>query len=141
MSGFFEKFIFNQEAFSYIRMGLSLARQLRLPQKILTILIFGSPVCTPLIPCLYHWNGWRYWWQTHAETWIADSPAKLARWWGKRSQRQDHFIFRLNIVLHNSYQANKIVMEIEKWQQKVSGDYARSFNRALSIVFETLIVS
>ena len=30
------------------------------------------------------------------------------------------FIFRLNIVLHDSYQADEIVMEIEECKQKVS---------------------
>ena len=50
MPGFFEKFIFELEVFSYIRMGLSLAKQLISPQKMFSILVFGSPVCTPLIP-------------------------------------------------------------------------------------------
>ena len=35
-------------------------------------------------------------------------------------------IFRLNTVLHNSYQAHEIVMEIEKWQQKVPDDYIKA---------------
>ena len=30
-------------------------------------------------------------------------------------------IFRLNAVLHDSYQADEAVMEIEEWKQKVSG--------------------
>ena len=34
-----------------------------------------------------------------------------------------YFHFRLNIVLHNSYQLDKIVMEIEERKQKVPGDY------------------
>ena len=38
-------------------------------------------------------------------------------------------IFRLNIVLHDSYQADEIVMEIEEWKQKVPGDYVKSFSR------------
>ena len=48
-------FFFELEAISYIRMGLSLAKQVMLRQKMFTIPIFGSPVCTPLI--LYHQNG------------------------------------------------------------------------------------
>ena len=28
------------------------------------------------------------------------------------------FTFRLNIVLHDSYQADETVMEIEEWKQK-----------------------
>ena len=35
------------------------------------------------------------------------------------------FIFRFNIVLRNSYQANEIVMEIEEWKQKVPDDYVK----------------
>ena len=54
MPEFFGKFIFELEAFSYMRMGLSLAKQLMSHQKILSILIFGSPVRTPLIPCHYY---------------------------------------------------------------------------------------
>ena len=33
------------------------------------------------------------------------------------------FISGLNIVQHDSYQADKIVMEIEEWKQKVADDY------------------
>ena len=47
-------FIFELEAFLYIRMGLSLAKELMSPQKMFSILIFGFPVCTPLIPCRYY---------------------------------------------------------------------------------------
>ena len=36
---FFEKFTFELEAFLYIRMGLSLEKQLISPQKIITIII------------------------------------------------------------------------------------------------------
>ena len=49
MPGLFEKFIFELKAFSYIRMGLSLKKQLMSPQKMITILIFEFSVCTPLI--------------------------------------------------------------------------------------------
>ena len=55
---FFERFIFELEAFSYIRMGLSLAMQMISPPKMYSISIFVSPVCAPLIPCHYYWNGW-----------------------------------------------------------------------------------
>ena len=51
------------------------------------------------------------------------------------------FIFRLNIVLHDSYQADEIVMEIEGWKQKVSGDPFKSFDRVLLSVLETSVVS
>ena len=58
----------------------------------------------------------------------------------KESERRP-FFFRLNIVLHDSYQADEIVMEIEERQQKVPDDYVKSFSRVLLIVFETSIVS
>ena len=61
MPGFFGKFIFGVEAFSYsIKMGLRLTKLLMSPQKKLvlsakfTILISWSAVCTPLIPCHYN---------------------------------------------------------------------------------------
>ena len=58
-------------------------KQLMSPQKIfvssakLTILISWSPVCTPLILCHYHLNGWQSWLQQQAETWRVGNPAKL----------------------------------------------------------------
>ena len=39
------------------------------------------------------------------------------------------FIFRLNIILHDSYQADEIVMEIEEWKQRVSEVYVKSLSR------------
>ena len=39
----------------------------------------------------------------------------------KESERRPFFVFRLKIVLHDSYQADKIVREIEEWKQKVPG--------------------
>ena len=60
----------------------------------------------------------------------------------KGSERRPFiFIFRLNIVLHDSYQVDEIVMEIEKWKQKVSGNYVRSFSRVLLSLMETSTVS
>ena len=88
MSGFFEKFIFELEAFSYnIKMGLSLANQLMSPEETFvssakfTILISWSPVCTPLILCHYHWNGRQLWLQQQTETLRASVPAKLPTSW------------------------------------------------------------
>ena len=60
----------------------------------------------------------------------------------KRSERRSFvFIFRLNIDLCDSYQANEIVMEIEEWKQKVPDEYLKSFGRFLLGVLETSIVS
>ena len=41
------------------------------------------------------------------------------------------FISRLNIVQHDSHQADEVVMEIEEWKQKVADDYVKSFSRIL----------
>ena len=40
-------------------------------------------------------------------------------------------IFRWNIVLHDSYQADEIVTEIEEWKQKVLGICVKCFSRVL----------
>ena len=142
MLEFFEKFIFELEAFSYIRMGLSLANQLMSSQKMFSILTFGSPVCTSLIPYHYYWNGWQPWLEQHTETWRADSHAELATCWGKSSQRGDHFLmFKWNIVLHDSYKADETVTQIEKWKQKVPGITVESFRRVSLSVLETSVVS
>ena len=50
-------------------------------------------------------------------------------------------IFRLANVLHDSYQGNEIVMEIEECKQKVPDDYVKSFSRVLLSVLETSVVS
>ena len=60
----------------------------------------------------------------------------------KGSERRSFiFISGLNIVQHDSYQADKIVMEIEEWKQKVVDDYDKSFSRVLLGVLEPLILS
>ena len=51
------------------------------------------------------------------------------------------FIFRLNIVLNNSYQADEIGIETGEWKQKVPYDYVKSFGRVLLGLLETSIVS
>ena len=120
MPEFFGKFIFELEAFSYIRMGLSLAKQLMSPQKMFSILIFGSPVCTPLIPCHYYWNGWWPWLERQTESGEQKVMQNYLHDEDKGVREETIFlIFRWNIVLHDSYQADEIVTEIEEWKQKV----------------------
>ena len=51
------------------------------------------------------------------------------------------FISRLNIVQRDSCQADKIVMEIEEWKQKVADDYVKSYSRVLLGVLETSVLS
>ena len=60
---------------------------------------------------------------------------------GVREETICFFVFRLNIVLRNSYQADEIVMEIEEWKQKVPSDSVKSFSRVLLSVLETSVVS
>ena len=55
--------------------------------------------------------------------------------------RPSFLIFRWNIVLRDSYQADEVAMEIEEWKQKVSGVYVKSFSRVLLSVLKTSIVS
>ena len=60
----------------------------------------------------------------------------------KGSERRPFvFIFRLNIVLRDSYQADEVVMEIEQRKQTVPSDSVKSFSRNLLSVLETSIVS
>ena len=51
------------------------------------------------------------------------------------------FIFRLNIVLHDSYQADETVMEIKELKQKVPDGYVKSFSRVLLRVLKASIAS
>ena len=47
------------------------------------------------------------------------------------------FIYRMHIVLRDSYQANEFVMEVEEWRHKVPDDYVKSFiSRVLLHVLE-----
>ena len=64
------------------------------------------------------------------------------RYKGKGVKKETiYFIFRLNIVLRNSYQANEIVTELEEWKQKIPDNYVKSFMlRVLLGVLETSIV-
>ena len=48
----------------------------------------------------------------------------------KGSERRPFiFIFRLNIALHDSYQADEIIMKIEEWKQNVPGNYVNGISR------------
>ena len=64
----------------------------------------------------------------HAEIWRVGTPAKLPSKVKESERRPFIFIFRLNVVLHDSYQADEIVIKIEEWKQKFSGD-VKSFSR------------
>ena len=60
----------------------------------------------------------------------------------KGSERRPFiFISGLNIVQHDSYQMDEIIMEIEEWNQKVADYYVKSYSRILLGVLETSAVS
>ena len=142
MPGFFEKIIFELEVLSFIRTVLSLEKQLMSPQKMFSILIFGSPVCTPLIPCHYYWNGWWPWLEQQTESGEQKVMQNYLHDEDKGVREETIFlIFRWNVVLHDSYQAEEIVIEIEEWKQKVPGICVKSFGRVLLSVLEASVVS
>ena len=127
---------FELESFSYIKMALSLAKLLISPQKMFSNLIFGFPVCTPLIPCPHYWNGRRSWLQQHTEILRADSLAEHDE--DKRAREETIFlIFRWNNVRHDPYHADEIVTEIEEWKWKVPGIRVKSCSRVLLSVLKT----
>ena len=140
--GFFKKLSSGSLLTTYIRIVLSLAQQLMSPQKMFSILIFGSPVCTPLIPCHHYWTGddldcnniQKHGEQTVLQNYLRDED---------RGVREETIfsIFRWNIVLQDSYQADEIVTEIEEWKQKVPDVCVKSFGRVLLSVLETSVVS
>ena len=98
-----------------MRIGLSLAKQLMSAQKMFTILIFVSPVCTPLIFVIITEMG-EYLGcnniQKHGEQTVLQNQLDDEH---KQVREETFFIFRLNIVLHDSYQVDEIVMEVEEW--------------------------
>ena len=57
------------------------------------------------------------------------------------SDRGPFLIFRWNNVLHDSYQADEVVIEIEEWKQKVPVICIKSFSRFLLSVLEISVVS
>ena len=101
-----------------------------------SILIFGSPVCTLLIPCLSLLkregtldsnNIQKHGEQTVLQNYLHDEDKGVR-------EETIFLIFRWNIVLHDSYQADEIVTEIEEWKQKVLGVCVKSFSRVLKCV-------
>ena len=109
------------------------------PQKMIvssakfTILIYWSPVCIYTFNSLSLSLKW-------VTTLVATTYRKMESGQSckttyiirvKRSERGPFiFIVRLNIVLHDSYQAAEIVKEIEEWKQKVPGNYVKSFKQS-----------
>ena len=148
---FFEKIIFELEAFSYsIGIGLSLAGK--------AVDVTSNNVCVIskvhyfdfLASCMYtiYLLSLSLKWvtvlvaTTNRNMESGQSHKTTYKMRVKRSERKPFvFIFKLNIVLCDSYQADEIVMEIEEWKQKVPSDSVKSFSRVLLSVLETSIVS
>ena len=87
-----------------------------------SILIFGSPVCTLLIPCLSLLkregtldsnNIQKHGEQTVLQNYLHDEDKQV------REETIFVLIFRWNIVLHNPYQVELENIEIKEWKQKV----------------------
>ena len=78
-----------------------------------TILISWSPVCSPLIPCYYHWNRSWLWLKQHTERNVERGKSCNMIRVKESEGRPFIFISRLNIVQLDSHQADEIVMEIE----------------------------
>ena len=115
-------------------MVLSLAKQLMSPQKMFSILILGSPACTPLIIEMGDVLDWdniqKHGQQTFLQNCLHDEVKGVR-------EETIFLIFRWNIVLYDSYQADEIVREIEEWKQKVPGVCVKSSSRVLLSVLET----
>ena len=106
-----------------IRTGLSLAKQLMLPQKMyvssakFTSLIFWwSPFCTLLVPCHYHQNGRQSWLQQQRETWRVGNPAKVSPWRGQRGQRKDHLLLFLDWILFCTIHIRQVKLPWKSWK-------------------------
>ena len=129
-------------------MGLCLAKQLMSPQKI--IVISKVYYFDFLVSCLYTFNLLSLslkWVMTLVETTgrnvEKEKSCKITNMIKVKATEKKPFIFisRLNIVQRDSYQANKIAMEIEEWKQKAADDYVKSFSRVLLRRLETSILS
>ena len=126
-------------------MGLCLAKQLMSPQRI--IIISKVHYFDFLVSCLYTFNPLSLllkWVMTLVERNVeTEKSCKITNMIRVKVSERRPFIFisRLNIVQRDSCQADKIVMEIEEWKQKVADDYVKSFSRVLLGVLGTSILS
>ena len=117
----FVKFVLELEAFSYIRMGLSLAKQLICCLRKCSLFYFWVSCLYTFnpLPLLLKWvttlTGTTY---RNMENRKSCRTTYMVRI--KESERRPFFkIFRWNNVLHDSYQAHEIVTEMEESKQKV----------------------
>ena len=80
-----------------------------------SILIFGSPVYTSLIPCHCYWDGdnigcnniQKHGEQNVLHNYLHDENKGVRK-------ETIALIFRWNVVLHDSYEADEIVIEIQE---------------------------
>ena len=127
-------------------MGISLAKQLMSLQEVFVIskvYYFGF-----LVPSLYTFNPLslllKWGMILVATTYRNMEKEKFCKTTNKirvngSERRPFILIFRLIIVLCDSYQTDEIVMEIEEWKQKVPDDYLKSFGRVLFGVYTSIV--
>ena len=127
-------------------MGISLAKQLMSLQEVFVIskvYYFGF-----LVPSLYTFNPLslllKWGMILVATTYRNMEKEKFCKTTNKirvngSERRPFILIFRLIIVLCDSYQTDEIVMEIEEWKQKVPDDYLKSFGRVLLGVYTSIV--
>ena len=144
MPGFYENFIFELEDFPchivsecacVWKSSWCHLRKFFVSSAKLTIFISWYPVCKPLISSHYHWNGWRSWLKKKLRNMESRQSCQTIYMMRVKGpvRKQFLFIFRLNTVLHNSYQPDEIVMEI------VPDDCTNSSSRFSLSVLKTSI--
>ena len=111
-----------------------------------TILISWSPVCTPLISCHCHWKVWVMILIANATTNRSMKRGKSCKVTNIRvkgsERRRFNFIFRLNVVLCNLYQADAIVIETKRnGNKRFQATMIKNFIRVFVGVLEISIVS
>ena len=127
-------------------MGFSLAKQLMSLQEVFVISkvhYFGL-----LVPSLYTFNPLslllKWVMILVATTYRNMEKEKFCKTTNKirvngSERRPFILIFRLIIVLCDSYQTDEIVMEIEESKRKVPDDYVKSFGRVLLGVYTSIV--
>ena len=107
------------------------------------LLISWYPVCTPWIPCHYHWNGWRPWLQQYIESWRVGSLQNYLHDKSKGLREETIYFY-----FYTEYCSTRFIssrsnchgnrgMEV----QKVPANYVKSFSSILLSLLETSFVS
>ena len=81
------------------------------------------------------------WLQQHTYIWRVGSPAKLLSRVKWSERRRFIFIFRFNIVLHDSDQTDETVTGIEEWKEKFQATKSKPLVEFNLDVLEASVVS